>query len=59
MGRDDRNVYTYFKIETDVDQNLFNDFFLILTVWGPFYRKDFELKKYGGTGLISEKTEVL
>ena len=42
MGRDDRNVYTYFKIETDVDQNLFNDFFLI-----------------GGTGLISEKTEVL
>ena len=50
---------TYFKIETDVDQNLINDFFLILTVWGPFYRKDFKLKKYGGTGLISEKTEVL
>ena len=35
MGRDDRNVCTYFKIETDVDQNLVNDFFLILTVWGP------------------------
>ena len=59
MGRDDRNICTYFKIETDVDQNQINDFFLILTVWGPFYRKDFKLKKYGGTGLISEKTEVL
>ena len=59
MGRDDRNVCTYFKIETDVDQNLINDIFLILTVWGPFYRKGVELKKYDGTGLISEETEVL
>ena len=35
-------------------------FFLTLTVRGPFLTKDFKLKKkYGGTGLISEKTEVL
>ena len=26
---------------------------------GPFHRKDFKWKKYGDTGLISEKTEVL
>ena len=32
MGRDDRNVCTYFRIETDLDQDLINDFFLILTV---------------------------
>ena len=34
-------------------------FFLILTVRGAFYRKDFKCKKNGGTGLISEKTEAL
>ena len=34
-------------------------FFLTLTVRGPFHRKDFKWKKYGGTGLISEKTEAL
>ena len=34
-------------------------FFLILTVRGAFYRKDFTCKKNGGTGLISEKTEAL
>ena len=34
-------------------------FFLTLTVRGPFHRKDFKWKKYGGTGLISEKTDVL
>ena len=33
---------TYFKIETDVVQNLIDNFFL-------------SEKKYGGTGLISEK----
>ena len=32
-------------------------FFLIFG--GPFHRKDFKWKKYGGTRLISEKTEVL
>ena len=27
--------------------------------WGPFYRKEFKWKKtYGGTGLVSEKTEA-
>ena len=35
------------------------NFFLTLTVRGPFHRKDFKWKKYGGTGLIFEKTEVL
>ena len=34
-------------------------FFLTLTVRGSFHRKDFKPKKLGGTGLISEKTEVL
>ena len=34
-------------------------FFLTLTVRGPVHRKYFKLKKYGGMGLISEKTEVL
>ena len=32
-------------------------FFLILTIRGPFHRKDFKLKKYWVMGLISkEKT---
>ena len=35
------------------------NFFLTLTVRGPFHRKDFKLKKYGSTGLISEKTDAL
>ena len=48
----------YFKIETDAAQNLINDFFLILTVGGPFHWKDFKWEKEGGTGLISEKMEV-
>ena len=30
-----------------------------LTVRGPFYRKVLSKKKYGSTGLISEKTEAL
>ena len=34
-------------------------FFLTFTVRGPYHRKDFKWKKYGGTGLISEKTEAL
>ena len=34
-------------------------FFLTLTVSGPLHRKNFEWKKLGSTGLISEKTEVL
>ena len=31
----------------------------VLTVRGPFHRKDFKRKKIGGTRLISEKTEAL
>ena len=51
---------TYFKTKTDVTQNLIDEFFfLTLTVRGPFHRKDFKWKKYGGTGLISAKTEAL
>ena len=49
----------YFNTKNDVAQNLIDDSFLTLTVRGPFHRKDFKLKKYGGTGLISEKMEVL
>ena len=49
----------YFKIETDVAQNLIDDFFLTLTVKWPLGRILSE-KKYVGTGLISEKkTEAL
>ena len=29
-----------------------------MTFRGPFHRKDFKLKKKGGKGLISEKTEA-
>ena len=50
---------TYFNTKTDAAQNLIDDFFLTLTVRGPFHRKDFKWKKVGVTGLISEKTEVL
>ena len=49
----------YFKTETDVAQNLIDDFFLTFTLRGPFHGKDFKGKKYGGTGLISEKMEAL
>ena len=34
-------------------------FFLTLTVRGPSHGKYFKLKQYGGTGLLSKKTEVL
>ena len=50
---------TYFNTKTDVAQNLVHDFFLTLTVRGPFHRKDFKRRKYEGTGLISKKTKVL
>ena len=33
---------TYFKIETDANQNLINNFVLIVSVTGPFHRKDFK-----------------
>ena len=52
---------TYFNTKINVAQNLIDDFFfLTLPVRGSFHRKDFLVKKkYGGTGLISEKKEVL
>ena len=56
MRKDDLNVH-YFTTKNDVTHNLIDDFFLTLTVRGPYHRKDFKRKKYGGTGLISEKTE--
>ena len=34
-------------------------FYLTLTFGGPFHTDDIKLKKYGGTGLISKKTEAL
>ena len=37
---------------------MIDDFFLTLTVGEPFRGKDFKLKKYGVTGLISEKKEA-
>ena len=52
-------MYTYFKTETDIAQNLMDFFFLILTVIGPSHRKEKKKKKYGGMGLISEKMEIL
>ena len=36
---------TYFKIETDVAQNMIDFFFPILNVRGSFHRKDFKWKK--------------
>ena len=30
-----------------------------MTVRGPYHSKDFKSKNYGGTGLISKKTEAL
>ena len=32
----------YFNTKTDAAQNLIDDFFLTLTVRGPFHRKDFK-----------------
>ena len=34
-------------------------FFLTLPVGGPFHKKGFKKKMYGGMGLISEKREAL
>ena len=43
MWKDDLNVHVF--------QN---------RTWGPYRRKDFKWKKeYGGTGLVSKKTEAL
>ena len=51
---------TYTKIETDVAQNLINDFFLYFWLSEDLSTgRILSLKKNRGTGLISEKTEVL
>ena len=45
---------TYFRTETqDIAQNLIDDFFLTLTLTKK------SKKEHGGTGLFSEKTEVM
>ena len=41
MQKDDLNVHV-FNTKTDAAQNLIYDFFLTLTVRGPFHRKDFK-----------------
>ena len=45
MRKDDLNVY---KTETDVAQNLIDDFFSNFDCWVPFHRKDFKWEKYMG-----------
>ena len=51
---------TYFKTKTDVAQNLFNKFFFLLGLSQDLsIGKILSGTKYGGTGLISEKTEAL
>ena len=46
---------TYFSTKTDVTQNLIDDFLSNFDC----QQRTFKWKNYGGTGLISEKTEVL
>ena len=41
---------TYFKIETNVAQNLIDDFFSNSDCRGPFHRKDFKGKNMGVWG---------
>ena len=51
----------YFKTETDVVQNLIDDF-LFFQLWlseDLSIRRIVSNKNYGGTGLLSEKTEAL
>ena len=50
---------TYFNTETDATQNLIDDFFSTLAVRRPSIGRILSEKKYGGTGLLSEKTEAL
>ena len=49
----------YFNTNTDVAQNLINYFFSNFDYQKNFPLEGFYVKKNGGTGLISEKTEVL
>ena len=50
---------TNFNTKTDATQNLIDDFFFYFGGQKNFHRKDFKWKKYGVTGLLSEKTEAL
>ena len=51
---------TYFETETDVNQNLIDDFLIVtLTVTGLSIGRVLNEKRGGGTGLLSEKKEVL
>ena len=49
---------TYFTTQTDVAQNLI-DFFFVTLSEDPSIGSILSDKKYGGTGLLSEKTEAL
>ena len=59
MLKDDLNVHVFQYKNLCSPKSDRSFFFLTLVVRGPFHRKDFEWKKYGSTGLISEKAEVL
>ena len=51
---------TYFNTKTELPQSLINDFFSNFGCQRTFLSEGFLVeKKYGGTGLISEKTEAL
>ena len=50
---------TYFKTETDVAQNLIDNFFFNSDCEELFIGRVLSEKKYEGTELIPEKTEVL
>ena len=57
MRKDDLNVHVFqYKNWCNPKSDRWY-FFLALTVREPFHRKDFKWKKYGGTGLISEKNK--
>ena len=56
MRKDDLKLM--FKAKSHVAKHLIDIFFLTLTVRGPFHKEDFKLKKYGSTGLISEKWKL-
>ena len=52
-------MYTYFKTETDVAQNLIDYFSQTLTVRRLFHRKNFKWRGYESMMLLSKGTEAL
>ena len=58
MQKDDQ-ICTYFNTKTDVAQNLIHELFSNFDCRRTFPQEGFLVKKTGGRGLISEKTEVL